>query len=75
MKIKLFWKIKNGVSFISKDCATTFSCNNNTLTNTQKPCGSNAACTNNGISAQSQCICNLGFTGDGYTCVPSNFFH
>lgn len=51
---------------------TTYTCNNNILNTTQKSCSANAICSNNGISTQSQCICKTGFTGDGYTCIPSN---
>ena len=59
------------MSFISKDCTTTYTCNNNSLTYKQQTCGENAICTNNGITSQSQCICKLGFTGDGYICNSS----
>ena len=62
--------MKNGGTYTSKDCKTAYTCNNNMITSSTKSCSTNSSCLNNGLSTVSKCICNLGFTGDGYTCTP-----
>ena len=53
---------------MNQDCSISYTCVAGTLQQKAQKCSPNAMCQNNGVTTNSKCVCNTGFTGDGFTC-------